>query len=279
MLPRRCGTGIDASTQVAEAPTHIVGESPALVVVDHTIGWRHSAEGRAEFGYKNSKTTAHGILVSHGLGYRPQRVVRTLAIASLSRSITEPVIETNPFGFCHFASLPAELVVLDSFNIGKLKRVGKVYRLTAVNACARWAIIKFSIDSVIAVDSALLVGHLLGTMRRPSIPITRALSDNGPKGIENCFHDRATEMRHIHFRILPWSPIHDAVVERFQGSMLQKCRRSIVYHWCFISIRQLQLGANAWLIRYNTHRHNRDDCTHGPQRIKILESHTPQQAA
>lgn len=48
----------------------------------------------------------------------------------------------EPFGFCHFAAAPGDLVALDSFYIGNLKGVGKVYQLTAVHTCARWAIVK-----------------------------------------------------------------------------------------------------------------------------------------
>ncbi len=38
-----------------------------------------------------------------------------------------------PFGFCLWASRPAALVGIDCFYIGKLKGVGEVWQLTAVD--------------------------------------------------------------------------------------------------------------------------------------------------
>ena len=49
--------------------------------------------------------------------------------------------EDRLFGFCHWAARPGDLVALDSFYIGNLKGVGKVYQLTAIDTATRWAII------------------------------------------------------------------------------------------------------------------------------------------
>jgi len=46
----------------------------------------------------------------------------------------------GPFGFCHFAARPGDLVALDSFFIGKLKGVGPVWQLTALDTATRWAV-------------------------------------------------------------------------------------------------------------------------------------------
>ncbi len=47
-------------------------------------------------------------------------------------------------GFCHVAAGPAELVSLDSFYVGQLKGVGRVYQLTAVDVFTRWAVVALS---------------------------------------------------------------------------------------------------------------------------------------
>ena len=81
-------------------------------------------------------------LVAHGLGRRHQRLARAAAITALTTGlVTEIAVEDEPFGFCHWAGKPGALVAVDSFYIGNLKGVGKVYQLTAVDTSTRWAMV------------------------------------------------------------------------------------------------------------------------------------------
>lgn len=126
--------------QPNETPTHVVADLLAVAVVEPTLGCRQLADRLHELGYEIGKTTVQRILVDHGLGRRRQRIARAAAIAALAGIITEPATEElgEPFGFCHWAARPGDLMALDSFYIGNLKGVGKVYQLTAVDTCARW---------------------------------------------------------------------------------------------------------------------------------------------
>ena len=49
-------------------------------------------------------------------------------------------VTAEPFGFCHYSPAPGCQVAIDSFYIGNLKGVGKVYQLTAIDVATRWAI-------------------------------------------------------------------------------------------------------------------------------------------
>ena len=205
--------------------------------------------------------------------------VAPAAIASLSGLITQPVIETEPSGFCHFAARPGDLVALDSFYIGKLKGVGRVYQLTAVDTATRWAITKLIIGPVTVADTIRFIGHLRRTMRRLGIPITRVLTDNGPEYVSRNFREHLTEVSLCHVRIPPRSPNHDAVVERFQQTMFQECRRPAFHRRHSTSIHQLQSEANAWLTRYNTRRRNHSDYMRGHTPAEILDTHTRHKTA
>ena len=44
----------------------------------------------------------------------------------------------EPFGFCLATGGPGELICLDSLYIGKLKGVGKVYQLSAIDVSPGW---------------------------------------------------------------------------------------------------------------------------------------------
>jgi hypothetical protein len=115
--------------QPNETPTHVIAQLMVIVVIEPTIGCRQYADRLCDFGFDISKSTVQRILIDHGLGRRRERVARAAAIAMLSGLVTDPITEAapEPFGFCHWAARPGDLVALDSFYIGNLKGVGKVY--------------------------------------------------------------------------------------------------------------------------------------------------------
>ena len=267
--------------QPNETPTHVVADLLTVAVVEPTLGCRQLADRLAELGYEIGKTTVQRILNVHGLGRRRQRIARAAAIAALAGIITEPVTEElgEPFGFCHWAGWPGDLVALDSFYIGNLKGVGKVYQLTAIDTCARWAIVKLIIGPVTTADTVRFIGHVTKIMRRLGIPVRRVLTDNGPEYKGLVFRDHLAEVGIGHVRIPPRSPNHNAVCERFQGTMLQECWRPAFHRRHFNSVRQLQTEANAWLVRYNTRRRNHGDYMAGRRPIDILDNHTTNKAA
>lgn len=262
--------------QPNETPTHVIADLLAVAVVEPTIGCRQYADRLDELGYRISKSTVQRILVDHGMGRRRQRVARAAALAAMAGIVTEPVTEgpAGPFGFCHWAARPGDLVALDSFYIGNLKGVGKVYQLTAVDTCTRWAITKLIIGPVGTADTIRFIGHVRSTMRRLGIPVRTVLTDNGPEYKSLEFRRHLNEIGLNHVRIPPRSPNHNAVCERFQGTMLQECWRPAFHRRHFTSVHQLQIEANAWLIRYNTRRRNHSDYMAGRRPQDILDTHT-----
>lgn len=260
-----------------ETPTHVIADLMAIVIVEPTLGCRQLADRLDELGYQISKSTVQRILVDHGLGRRSQRLARAAAVAALCGLVTEPVTETSPepFGFCHYAAAPGDLVALDSFYIGHLKGVGKVYQLTAIDTASRWAIVKLIIGPVNTAHTIAFIDHVRKTMRRLGITIRNVLTDNGPEYKGLPFRDHLAQLGLVHVRIPPRSPNHNAVVERFQGTMLQECWRPAFHRRHFGSIRQLQAEANTWLTRYNTRRRNHSNYMTGRRPIDIVNTHQP----
>jgi transposase InsO family protein len=264
-----------------ETPTHVVADLLSVAVIEPTLGCRQLADRLGELGYEVGKTTVQRILNDHGLGQRRQRIARAAALAALAGIITEPVTEAGPepFGFCHWAGRPGDLVAVDSFYIGNLKGVGKVYQLTAVDTCTRWAIVKLIIGPVSTADTVRFIDHVRKVMRRLGIGVRRVLSDNGPEYKGRAFQHHLAEIGIDHVRIPPRSPNHNAVCERFQGTMLQECWRPAFHRRHFGSVRQLQSEANAWLTRYNTRRRNHGTYMAGRRPIDILDNHPTNQPA
>ena len=111
-------------------------------MVEPTIGCRQYADRLDDRGFSIAKSTVQRHLVAHGLGTRDKRLARAAAITAASTGlVTEAARKDEPFGFCLASGGPGELICLDSFYIGKLKGVGKVYQLTAIDVFTRWAVV------------------------------------------------------------------------------------------------------------------------------------------
>jgi len=130
------------------------------------------------------------------------------------------------------------------------------------------------IGPVQSADTIRFIGHVRKTMRRLGITLRKVLTDNGPEYKSLAFGQHLAEIGLDHVRIPPRSPNHNAVCERFQGTMLQECWRPAFHRRHFTSIRQLQTEANAWLTRYNTRRRNHSDYMAGRRPKDILDNHT-----
>jgi hypothetical protein len=179
-----------------ETPAHVVEELLALAVIEPTIGCRQYADRLGERGYVIGKSTVQKILVEHGLGRRRQRVARAAAITAMTTGlITEVAVEANPIGFCHFSAVPGGLVAMDSFYVGNLKGVGKVYQLTAIDTATRWAVIMIIAGVPNAAATIRFVDHVIKRFRRLGVPIRAVLTDNGPR---------------VHRHRLPCSPGREA---------------------------------------------------------------------
>ncbi|MGO9874124.1 MAG: DDE-type integrase/transposase/recombinase, partial [Acidimicrobiia bacterium] len=207
-------------------PTWVVNELLTFAVTEPTIGCRQYADRLDDRGYSIGKSTVQDILVRHGLGKRHQRVARAAALAVLTSGlITETAADDRLFGFCHWSARPGDLVALDSFYIGNLKGVGKVYQLTAIDTATRWAFIMIVLGVPNGTITARFVHQLIGRYRRLGVTVRCVLTDNGPEYIAHAFTDALAKKELTHQRIPPRSPNYNAVCERFQGTALQECWR------------------------------------------------------
>ena len=176
-------------------PTHVLERLLTLAVLEPTIGCRQYADRLGDQGFAIAKSTVQKHLVDHGLGTRAKRLARAAAItAATTGLITEAARDDEPFGFCLAAAGPGELVCVDSFYIGKLKGVGKVYQLSAVDVFTRFAFVWLVVGTPDATVSMRFLERLLRHYRRHGIKVRAVLSDNGPEYNAGAFDAR------------PWRP-------------------------------------------------------------------------
>ena len=251
-----------------------------LAVLEPTIGCRQYADRLGDQGFVIAKSTVQKHLVAHGLGRRSERLARAAAVtAATTGLLTDAARDDEPFGFCLATGGPGELVCVDSFYIGKLKGVGKVYQLSAIDVFTRFAFVWLVVGTPDAGVSVRFLERLLAHYRRHGVRVRAVLSDNGPEYNASAFSAALAAKGLTHVRIPARSPNHNAVVERFHQTILQECWRPSFHRRRFTSTRQLQAEADAWLLTYSRRRRNHGDYMRGRTPQEILDSFKSHKAA
>ncbi|HLX86977.1 MAG TPA: DDE-type integrase/transposase/recombinase [Acidimicrobiales bacterium] len=161
------------------------------------------------------KTTVQKLLGDHGLVRRAQRVARAAAVAAATTGlVTEAAAEECRCGFCHWAAGPGGLVALDSFYIGNLKGVGRVYQLTAIDTATRWAVVAIVLGTPDGTVTARFLEAVVRRWRRFGFGVRAVLTDNGPEYIAAGFRAALVAKGIGHVRIPPRTPTTAAVLHQ-----------------------------------------------------------------
>jgi len=235
-----------------------------------TLGARRLLEHLEERQVLRSASGVHKVLHRHHLGTRRLRVAALAALTAADTGLVAPRA-MEPYGFCLFASGPGDLVGLDCFYVGKLKGIGPVWQLTAVDTTTRWAFCSLVVGHVSAAVTAAFVKHLAVETWKVGIVLRGVLSDNGPEFIGKDFRDAVQELGLTHTRTPPRSPDYNAVVERFHGTVLQECYRPAFHRRRFDRLSDLDAVLRDFLDRYNRKRRNHGDYMSGRTPVQVLE--------
>jgi len=209
------------------------------------------------------------VLRRHHLGTARERVA---ALASLTAADTGQVTTAameGPFGFCMYASTAGQVVSLDTFYVGRLKGIGAVWQLTAVDVATRTAVCQLIVGDKTATVAASFLDHLKKALRKHGITLTGVLTDNGPEFIGKAFQTRAADLGLIHHRIPPRSPNHNSVCERFHGTVLHEFYRPHFHRGRVDDIVLLDRSLQTWLVDYNQHRPNHGDYMAGRTPLEV----------
>ena len=157
-------------------------------------------------GVDRSPSGVAKVLHRHRLGTAKERIIALASLtAAESGQVTEEALE-GPFGFCLFASTPGQVVALDTFYVGRLKGVGAVWQLTAVDVATRIAVLQLVVGDKTATVAAAFLDHLKKALRKHGITLEGVLTDNGPEFVGKAFGTRAADLGLVHHRIPPRSP-------------------------------------------------------------------------
>jgi transposase InsO family protein len=155
------------------------------------------------------------------------------------------------------AAQPGELLSLDTFYVGKLKGVGKVWQITGCDAASSFGWARLILGEVTA---AAVLGFLRDVVRpayrQAGWALRRVLTDNG-KEFKGIF---AAGCERLRIRVTRTKPRHawtNGFVERLQKTILHEHWRLAFRRYYFTSQRSLQRSLDRFLQFYNHERTHR----------------------
>jgi len=261
---------VDAIVAYAvEHPTHGQRTIADALARERFGGWRVSHGGvanalrRAGLGRRLARLAAAESLAASEGGPLTERILRE--VRAIERAATR-----------HIGSdVPGEELFFDTFYVGRLKGVGKVWQFSAVDGASSFGIARVLAGTKTAAAMArFLVADVLPAIRRANLRLVTATSDNGPEFARR-FAAACLAAGVVHHRIPPRSPNLNAFVERFQGTVLHLHYRVAFRYRYYTAIETIDADLQAWLRFYNFERPHRGYRTRGRTPASIFFSQQP----
>jgi transposase InsO family protein len=153
---------------------------------------------------------------------------------------------------------PGYLGSQDTFYVGTLKGVGRIYQQTYVDTYCKVAQCKLYTTKTPITAADLLNDRVLPFYEQHSLPVLRVLTDRGTEYCGNLErHDyqlylAVNEIEHTKTRVK--SPQTNGICERFHKTVLQEFYQVTFRKKIYASIAELQTDLDSWLDYYNTER-------------------------
>lgn len=167
---------------------------------------------------------------------------------------------------------PGYIVALDTFYVGNLKGVGRIYQLTGIDLCSRygWAKLYTSKEQTASIDfvEAVLVPKLFCN----GVDIESVLTDNGSEFTGGRFRQMLIDYGIHHHRIPNGKPLCNGYCERFQRTIYEEFYQRIFRRRFFTSIDDLQRALDTYLVFYNFQRAHFGVAKFGAVPIEVLKS-------
>jgi transposase InsO family protein len=153
---------------------------------------------------------------------------------------------------------PGYLGCQDTYYVGNLKRVGRIYQQTFIDSYTKVVQVKLY-DRKHAITAAdMLNDRVLPFYEEQQIPLLRILTDRGTEYCGNRErHEYALylDLEGIeHSRTKAKSPQTNGICERFHQTIQNEFYASAFRRTLYSNLAQLQADVDAWVHNYNTER-------------------------
>jgi transposase InsO family protein len=153
---------------------------------------------------------------------------------------------------------PGYCVGQDTFYVGTLKGVGRVYQQTAIDTYSKLGFAKLYDRKTALTAADLLNDRVIPFFEEHGLRVDRVLTD---RGTEFCgAHDRHEYELYLavenidHTRTRTKSPQTNGICERFHKTLLEEFYRVAFRRKLYTSIAELQTDLDAWIKSYNEER-------------------------
>lgn len=250
-------------------PNRVPAEIEAAVL-DHALaqpchGPLRVAQELSLRGIQVSSGGVRGVWARHRLLTRHERLLRLeQATAERAVQLSEEQIAalerfSPEFRERHIeAHHSGDLLAVDTFFVGVLKGVGKVYLQTAIDCAARYGWGRLYTNKMPVTAVHLLNSDVLPTYEAHGVAVKTVLSDNGREFCgrpDRHPYELFLQLEGIeHRRTRVNRPQSNGIVERFHRTLLDEHFRVEGRRTWFETIDEMQAVLDAYLVEYNTKR-------------------------
>ena len=153
---------------------------------------------------------------------------------------------------------PGYLGSQDTFYVGNLKGVGRIYQQTFIDTYSRVAFVKLYDRKNALVAADLLNDRVLPFFEENDIPLLRMLTDRGTEFCGNREHheyELYLAVENIdHTKTKARSPQTNGICERFQRTILNEFYQIAFRKKIYNSLEELQQDVDEWITKYNEDR-------------------------
>jgi len=153
---------------------------------------------------------------------------------------------------------PGYLGAQDTFYVGTLKGVGRIYQQTFIDTYTRVAVVKLYDRKNALVAADLLNDRVLPLFEEHGIPLLRVLTDRGSEycgNLEQHEYELYLAVENIdHSKTKAKHPQTNGICERFHKTMLDEFYRIAFRKKVYHSLEELQRDVDEWIKEYNEER-------------------------
>lgn len=153
---------------------------------------------------------------------------------------------------------PGYLGSQDTFYVGTMKGVGRIYQQTFIDTYCRVAFCKLYPMKTPITAADLLNDRVLPFFEEEGLPLLRILTDRGTEycgNVERHEYQLYLALNDIdHTKTKAKSPQTNGICERFHKTVLEEFYQVALRKKIYRSVEELQADLDTWLIEYNQRR-------------------------
>jgi len=272
-IPKSCPH--ETSPEVREQIIALSIEHPAW-------GQAHVSDQLRLRGVSVSPTTVRNLWLKEGLETRYKRTLRLEeethgADIDLTAEQIRLLEKANPcFRERHVESAyPGYLLSQDTFYVGVIKGVGRIYLQAVVDTYGSYAFGKLYTSKLPETAVDVLYDRVVPFYESHGLTIEHILTDNGREYCGRAMihpYQIFLDLYDItHRRTKVATPRTNGFVERFNRTVLDEFFRETFRKKLYTSVEELQIDLDQWLIYYNNQRPHRGYRNMGKRPIETIE--------